>query len=565
MARHAWNGPQCGPYGSRGNHLSRLVVQYIRDDHTRMTDRPPKELTSGDDIPNAARPAPAGGLAEMLLVAAAVCLGCAIQVNNGNYSPRGLLLLTIALGCGLLAVGGRPAWWGRGGTAAGDRSVGVLLGLGILVQLVLLFTRDPAPLPSELQRPVWFRGMLCVAAVFAAMLLPALGSDARVWRRLQRAAFAGLLLVHLAMGVWVLRAVPYPFTDVIQFQHDADNALLRGENPYALQFVDLSHGTSKLYAPGTQHDGKLDFGFPYPPLSALLTLPAHVLGPKPGPDRPNANGEIEEQAGDLRYAQLLAITVSAALMALAGRGPVAPAAAALFLLTPRGFYVLSQGWTEPLVVLMLAATVFAACRRSRATPYVLGLFWAVKQYVVLSAPLTLLLIPAKSQSPAGGLWGWRNAWAVIWRWGVKAAALALAVTLPFVLWGPKHFWWSAVAVQVRQPFRPDALSYAAGLYAWRGIALPTIIAFLALAGVMALALARTPRTPSGFAAATAVTFAVFFALNKQAFANYYYFVIGALVAAVAASGTPGVGDDVRQSTKSEARSPKQIRNLKKKQ
>jgi hypothetical protein len=529
-----------------------------------MTDRPTKAV---DEVRVAAEraDAPAGGLAEMLLIGAAVCLGCAIQVNNGNYSPRALLLLTIALGCGLLAIGGRLAWWGRAG-APGDRAVGVLLGLGILVQLVLLFTSDPAPLQADPRWAVSFRGMLCVAAVLAAMLLPALGSDARVWQRLQRAAFAGLLLVHLAMGVWVLRAVPYPFVDVVQFQHDADNAILRGENPYALEFIDLSHGTSKLYAPGTQHDGLLDFGFPYPPLSALLTLPAHVLGPKPGPDHPNARGELEEQAGDLRYAQLLAITLSAVLMALAGRGPVARAATALFLLTPRGFFVLSQGWTEPFVVLLLAATVFAASRRPRATPYVLGLFWAIKQYVVLAAPLTLLLIPEQGQAPAAdGPRRWRELWRAAGRWGVKAGAVALAVTLPFVLWGPRHFWWSAVAVQVRQPFRPDALSYPAGLYAWRGVVLLTIVAFIALAVVMCVALARTPRTPAGFAAATAVTFAVFFALNKQAFANYYYFVIGALATAVAASGillgarSPAAPET--RATAREARNPKhEIRN-----
>jgi hypothetical protein len=524
-----------------------------------MTDRSPMELPQ-DDSSNAARAAPPGGLAEMLLVGAAVCLGCAIQVNNGNYSPRALLLLTMGLACGLLAVGGRPAWWqraGRAGTAgaAGERSLGVLLGLGILVQVVLLFTSDPAPLQADPRWPVSFRGMLCVAAVLSAMLLPALGSDARVWRRLQRAAFAGLLLVHLAMGAWVLRAVPYPFTDVVEFQHDADNALLRGENPYALQFIDLSHGTSKLYAPGTQHDGILDFGFPYPPLSALLTLPAHVLGPKPGPDRISVNGEVEEQAGDLRYAQLLAISASAVLMALAARGPVGPAAAALLLLTPRGFFVLSQGWTEPFIVLLLSATVFAACRRSRATPYVLGLFWAVKQYVLLSAPLTLLLIPSNGQAPAEGLGARREVWRTVWRWGAKAATIALAVTLPFVLWDPKHFWWSAVAVQVRQPFRPDALSYLAGLYAWRGVALPAAVGFVALVGTMLLALARTPRTPAGVAAATGVAFAVFFALNKQAFANYYYFAIGAMAVAVAASGM-FLNPESTESAAREARIPK---------
>src|SRR5258707_14745999 len=117
-------------------------------------------------------------------------------------------------------------------------------------------------------------------------------------------------------------------------------------------------------------------------------------------------------------------------LAVAARGPVGPAAAGLFLLTPRGFFVLSQGWTEPLVVLLFAATVFAACRRPRFAPYLLGLFWAVKQYVVLSAPLMILLIPAKGQAPADGPRTWRGTLAAGWRWAARAAGVALAVTLP---------------------------------------------------------------------------------------------------------------------------------------
>ena len=42
---------------------------------------------------------------------------------------------------------------------------------------------------------------------------------------------------------------------------------------------------------------------------------------------------------------------------------------------------------------------------------------------------------------------------------------------------------------------------------------------------IALALWRCPRTPAGFAAAVTVVYLTFFAFNKQAFANYYYFVV----------------------------------------
>jgi hypothetical protein len=47
------------------------------------------------------------------------------------------------------------------------------------------------------------------------------------------------------------------------------------------------------------------------------------------------------------------------------------------------------------------------------------------------------------------------------------------------------------------------------------------------------------RTPSGFALAVSALFLAFFVLNKQAFANYYFFVIGALCVAVAAADPAG--------------------------
>ena len=53
--------------------------------------------------------------------------------------------------------------------------------------------------------------------------------------------------------------------------------------------------------------------------------------------------------------------------------------------------------------------------------------------------------------------------------------------------------------------------------------------------MMGLCLWRAPRSPAGFAAATAVTYVTFFALNKQAFCNYYFFVVGALCCGVASA------------------------------
>ena len=67
--------------------------------------------------------------------------------------------------------------------------------------------------------------------------------------------------------------------------------------------------------------------------------------------------------------------------------------AALYLFTPRSFYVLERGWTEPFVVFLLAATVFCACHLPRALPYLFGLFVSAKQYLILVVPLYALLLP----------------------------------------------------------------------------------------------------------------------------------------------------------------------------
>ena len=110
----------------------------------------------------------------------------------------------------------------------------------------------------------------------------------------------------------------------------------------------------------------------------------------------------------------------------------------------------------------------------------------------------------------------------------------MAVSLPLVLWNPAEFWHDVVALQVYQPFRVEAMSYLAWAAQGGGERLPTALAFVAGSIGVAIGLWRQPRTPAGFAATCSLAFIGFFAFNKQAFCNYYYFVIGALCVAAAA-------------------------------
>jgi hypothetical protein len=149
-----------------------------------------------------------------------------------------------------------------------------------------------------------------------------------------------------------------------------------------------------------------------------------------------------------------------------------------------------------------------------------------KQYFILAVPLSALLLPegARLRDLAKLL-------------GI-ALAVGLAVSLPLALWDADAFVRSAITLQPRGPFRPDSLSYLAVVARATGVQLPSLLGFAAAAGAAALGLRRLPRAPAGFCAATALTCLAFFAFNKQAFGNYYSFVVGALCTAVAAPSRP---------------------------
>jgi hypothetical protein len=201
-------------------------------------------------------------------------------------------------------------------------------------------------------------------------------------------------------------------------------------------------------------------------------------------------------------------------------------AAALYLTTPRIFFVLEQSWTEPILVLGVAGVVFAACRHSRAVPWLFGAFIALKQYLVFALLAAPFLVPAPLDRRK------------LLTFLARAAIVGVAVTLPFFLWNPAAFWRSVVTLQFHQPFRTDALSVLSW-WAARGHDQPSsLIAFLTAGLASGLALWRLPRTPAGFGAAISITFFAFFLFNKQAFSNYYFFVIGALYVTLAAWRAP---------------------------
>lgn len=428
-----------------------------------------------------------------------IVLGRALQIANGALDPVALAWVIVAFVLVLGAtIAPRPARLARFDAL-------VLPGLalaGLIVNIAQLQTALPGShLLLRSTSILTFQWGIAALAVLGACAI-------RGGRRsTMYVLIGGLVAVHFALGIWIIQHAPAPHIDVFVFHRNAVAALQSGIDPYGMTFRNI-YADSGFYGPGLSVDGRLQFGFPYLPLSLLVSLPGQLIG------------------GDHRYSQLMAMEVAACLMAFARPGIFGPIAAVLFLTTPRIFFVLEQSWTEPFVVLGLAAVVFAACRQSRAVPWLFGAFIAFKQYLVLAIPAAFLLMrrPVTRQGVLAFL--------------TRSAVVVGVVTLPFFVWSPAGFWKSVVTLQLYQPFRYDALS----VLSWwvsRGSDQPSAaIAFVVVALASAVALWRLPRTAGGFAAAISLTFFAFFLFNKQAFCNYYFFVIGGLCTTLAAWHPP---------------------------
>jgi hypothetical protein len=444
--------------------------------------------------------------AAAALATASLCVGVAIHLHDGEYSPGALLLITAAL----LSTGwaicsrARPAFPRRTNLKP-MKILGATLALLLIIEFVALFMAWPG-----VDLPVGGRWQLLPFQIGLGLSL--------VWLavgyagQMKRAWFPLLIATQLMLGIWMVRLASDPRIDVWVFQQDAASALLDGRNPYTMTFPDIYHSTlpghQEVYGKGLVANDRVQFGFPYPPVSLVLATIGYAI------------------AHDHRYAQAAALAIAGCLIGFSRPGVIPKLAAALLVFTPRAFFILGRAWTEPFTVMLLAATIFLACRRPAWTWLGLGLVLATKQYMVLALPITFFLLPT----------GWK--WIDWLKLLAKAAIVAMGVTLPMALWNFPAFWKSTVTVQELAPFRWDALSYLVW-YGFRGhlVTEPSTALFWStFAAVVALGLAlwKSPRTPAGFAASLALILLCFFSFNKQAFCNYYFFVIGALCCGIGA-------------------------------
>jgi hypothetical protein len=310
----------------------------------------------------------------------------------------------------------------------------------------------------------------------------------------------------------VIRGAPTPRIDVWHLQQLGALALSEGRNPYAAAYPNIYGPRTPFLDPSLlSADGLFVTAFPYTPLTVLLDVPGAL-------------------AGDVRWTLLAAALASAWLVRLLGRGSTASElGGALLLLQPQGLWVIERSWTEPiaLVTLLLAALAISRARGWLWPGVALGLALSSKQYApLLVAPLWLAVPP-----PAR------------WRALTSAALVAAAIALPFLLADPVGLVRGLVEFQLRQPFRPDALSWPAMVLQLGGPLLPTWPAFPIAAAALAATVRRVV-SPGQALLAGAAAWIAFVLFNKQAFCNYYWLAVGLLAAAAAALVAPAASRPV---------------------
>src|SRR3954447_23112174 len=416
------------------------------------------------------RPAPAWP--TLLTLAAWTLIGLGISAHDGEWSPWGLAALLVAFAM-LLAV------------AASGQAVGVpnrrMLSLPVAVCLVAAVAH-----PAYRLMHVRGAGIVAVDVLAAAAVATALAT--LLWSNQRRGWWLGASAAA-ATGIVTIVVVPDPHIDVWYLLQQSSDGLRHGQDMYR-QHWQHSHGLQAIY--------------PYLPWTTVLLAPFRWL------------------TTDVRAGLLLATLVTS----WQGRrlAPAAPAALALLVLVhPHWTFLIDQSWTEPLVLVLLTASLLAISRgRPGLAIVALAAALACKQHVVLLLPLFALW-------PSFGL-----------RRTLQSAALAFVAVLPWLVWSPHQFWHDAVKANLDLGVIPRALCIPS-LLLRHDIEVGFWFTLLVLGAAYAVVLLRVRRSTSGLALGSALVLLALDLANKQSFFNHYTLPLGLLVVALAASSDRPIG------------------------
>ena len=184
----------------------------------------------------------------------------------------------------------------------------------------------------------------------------------------------GLVFVYRAQ--YAIRNVSEKQFDVVSFHHEGYRHFLNGVDPYAPPsplYIDLETAR-KIYPPERLTANSILTGYPYPPLTFLLGLPFFTL------------------LGDFRYAGVFALLLIAFLLHRVSPDSDGWLTAAITLTNPFGIQVVSFGWIETTLVMLLFLFLLCWRRWPAQSAWLFGLLISSKQTMVFWIPLGLVLL-----------------------------------------------------------------------------------------------------------------------------------------------------------------------------
>ena len=329
----------------------------------------------------------------------------------------------------------------------------------------------------------------------ATFALAALAVGGALAARRSVAAMVIVVASYVAIAATTIVGDPAPKIDVWVTLQQASDALGRGENFYAMTWIN---------SPGIQD------AFTYLPWTTVLLAPGRWI------------------AGDVRWAQLVWTLVLAFGCYLLARGPDrrfgarpaeamwrASAVVALLLFAPGTITQIDQAWTEPL---LLAGIVWWALLVHRGQPWwaiiPLALACASKQHLAVIALLVMFWRP----------FGWQRT--------LATGALTGALISPWVLASPRDFFHDTLTLLVNfHPIRFANTWYLVALNRY-DVTLPFWLTGLVVLGAVAVAVGvvarRQPPLPE-LLRWMALVLLVSNLVNKQAFYNQFW-LSGGLIA-----------------------------------
>jgi hypothetical protein len=314
--------------------------------------------------------------------------------------------------------------------------------------------------------------------------------------------FTALILIHGSLAFLLNRSVSGSTIDTFTFQRDACKSLLEGVDPFGSTQANIHDPlhTALFYGPGIVVNGRVQVGLQYPPLTLLWALPGYLLG-------------------DVRYSYIFAVIISAWFLFAICPNTRGLWIVAVLLFSPLTLLVENRCWTEPLVLMALSATEYAAVKKRWWLPVALGLFLATKQYNFLALPFI-------------GYFVHPFRWKAYWKLTGLSLAVGTATVLPFAFWNLRGLWHDLVLFQLAQPFRQDGVSFAVPFPWMMKIGPVLVVAFITWAT------RAGKRNAAMFAAAYGVALLLFVSTSKQGMANYFFLIGQAFFLTVAA--LPGI-------------------------